>query len=186
VQVHRAYFAPTSTAASVAPVTPLWPPPGIAGAPAEFFFVKVTNLSPNRQIVVTHTWVTSLDKVDEVQILNPLRPLPSRLGHDDQYETWVSVNEVPDPELGAEWRFRVQLSSGKVVKSKPNKKVPASGYVAAGGETAYSAPLTTAEPFGVTGINPEVFNRGSINGPSATEDDTTTGGQRRTLSHVHR
>jgi hypothetical protein len=134
VRAHRAYFTGP-------------------GAPAgEFFFIKVTNKSPKREVVVSHTWVASLDKfTDNVQILNPDRPLPARLRLDGQYETWIAVDQVPQPDLGAEWRFRVQLTSEKVIKSRPGKRVPPAGYVAGGGETPYVASLSPESP-PVTGV----------------------------------
>ena len=170
MQVHRAYTTPT--AASVATVTSVRPPLSPA---IERFHIKITNLSAKRPISITHTWVESLDPTKHpVQIINPVRPLPARLGPDDQYETWVPVREVPEPELGVEWRFRVQLTSGKVIKSRPNRRVPPSGFVAGGGETVYSAALPTEEPFAVTGVNTEDLKRlsfGPTVGPSATYHD---------------
>jgi hypothetical protein len=139
---------------------------------SEQFYIKITNLSPKRPITITHVWVESLDRSrDDVQIMNPERPLPARLGLDDQYETWIPVSDVPEPELGAEWRFRVKLTSDKTIKSRPNRKVPPSGYVAGGGETSYAAPIgTTASP-GVTGINPETLKAWS-DGPTTSASAT--------------
>ena len=88
--------------------------------------------------------------------MNPERPLTARLRLDDQYETWIPVDEVPEPDLGAEWRFRAKLTSGKILKSRPNRKVPPPGYVAGGGEASYAAPLSSEAP-PVTGAGPDAF-----------------------------
>ena len=90
--------------------------------------------------------------------MNPERPLTARLRLDDQYETWIPVDEVPQPDLGAEWRFRAKLTSGKILKSRPNKKVPPSGYVAGGGEAPYAAPLSYEAP-PVSGAGRDAFER---------------------------
>jgi hypothetical protein len=159
------------------------------GAPAgEFFFIKVTNKSPKRGVVVSHTWVTSLDKfTDDVQIVNPERPLPARLRLDDQYETWIPVDEVPESDLGAEWRFRAKLTvSDKVIKSRPNKNVPPSGYVAGGGETPYAAPLSPETP-PVTGAGPDAWKRvepGQSNDQRFSDIHAAAGGRRRALIHT--
>jgi hypothetical protein len=170
VQVHRAYRMPT--AASVSPNLG-W----VQARPSddesyEQFYIKITNLSPKRPITITHVWVESLDRSkDDVQIMNPERPLPARLELDDQYETWIPVSDVPESELGAEWRFHVKLTSDKTIRSRPNRKVPPSGYVAGGGKTSYTAPLGTIGSPGVTGINPEILKAWS-DGPTTSASAT--------------
>lgn len=109
--VHRAYFQPPSTDRR------------------EHFFMKVTNLSPGREIELTHTWFATEPRVD---LLNPARPLPARLKHDETYETWIPVEAVPDvPRV--ERLGRVRLSNTDVVRSRLNKDVPPVGYVGGGG-----------------------------------------------------
>ena len=63
------------------------------------------------------------------------------------------ANGVPDWAL----RFRVKLTAGDVFASRLNKSVPVVGFVAGGGQSPYSAPLSTTEPIGVTGVNPDTF-----------------------------
>jgi hypothetical protein len=92
--------------------------------------VKVTNLSPRREIEITHIWFDTNPRVD---ILNLVRPLPARLGLDETFETWVPVQAVPDVAHVARLA-RVRLSTGKVVKSRLNKDVPPVGFVAGGGQ----------------------------------------------------
>jgi hypothetical protein len=108
VLVHRAFFQP---------------------GPPWFYFVKVTNLSPRREIEITHIW---FDTNPQVDIINPDRPLHARLRPDQTFETWKLVSEVPDV-AHVERLVRVQLSSGKIVKSRLNKKVRPSGHVAGPG-----------------------------------------------------
>ncbi len=118
------------------------------------YFLKVTNLSPGREIEITHIWFEREDG-SKIHLMNPDRPLPSRLRLDQQYETWVPA---PDVAGVLDWagRFRIKLTSGAVIKSRLNKSVPDVGYVAGGGETPYAAELPQTSP-GVTGINPEAF-----------------------------
>ncbi len=106
--VHRAYFVPQSP----------W-----------HYFMKVVNLSPNREIEITHIWFDTNPRVD---ILNPDRALPTRLRPYETFETWVPVASLPDvPNM--EQLGRVLLSGGQIVKSQLNKDVPPVGYVAGPG-----------------------------------------------------
>jgi hypothetical protein len=62
-------------------------------APPEYNFMKVVNLSPSREIEITHVW---FDTNPPVHIDNRARPLPVRLRLDETFETWVPVAAVPD------------------------------------------------------------------------------------------
>jgi hypothetical protein len=96
VRVHQAYFS---------------------GAPPQHYFVSVTNLSAQREVVITHVWFTGPD----LHVTNPDRPLPRRLALDEPWETWAPVHQVgPDGET----RARVRLSTGKVVKSRKGSPPP--------------------------------------------------------------
>ena len=95
------------------------------------FFIKVTNLSPQREVEITHLW---FETNPPTQILNPVRPLPARLRLDETFETWIPVADVPT-EDDLERKVRVQLSNGKVVKSRLNKGVPPTGYIAGPGSS---------------------------------------------------
>jgi hypothetical protein len=106
--IHRAIFLPTST---------------------EHFFLKVTNLSETREVEITHIWFAT---EPPVHVLNSARPLPTRLRLDETFETWVPVAEVPHVP-NVEFLGRIQLSNGKVVKSRLNRNVPPVGYVAGSG-----------------------------------------------------
>jgi hypothetical protein len=95
------------------------------------FFIKVTNLSPKREVEITHLW---FETNPPTQILNPVRPLTARLRLDETFETWIPVADVPT-EDDLERKVRVQLSNGKVVKSRLNKGVPPTGYIAGPGRS---------------------------------------------------
>ena len=117
------------------------------------YHLKVTNLSPGREITITHIWF-ELEDGQQLHHLNLERPLQSRLRLGEPYETWLPVAQVSGI-LDWAGRFRVKLSGGEVIMSRLNKSVPAVGYVAGGGESPYSAPMGATEPAGVTGIDPE-------------------------------
>ena len=97
-----------------------------AGPPGEHLFVKITNLSRDRPVEVTHVWVATDPERD---LLNPHRRLPVRLAPDETDETWVAIHELP-ATADLERLVRVRLSNGKTVKSRPNKDVRPQGYVA--------------------------------------------------------
>jgi hypothetical protein len=102
---------------------------GLAGQPQpDHVFVKITNQS-RADVEVTHIWFAT---TPEIHVLSSRRPLPARLRPDETYETWTAVSELPQRD-GIESLARVRLSSGRTVKSRPNKNVPPFGYVAGGG-----------------------------------------------------
>jgi len=112
VLVHRAIFLPAIL---------------LSASPEqhEHYFMKVTNLSPSREIEITHVW---FETKPPVHVMNPHRRLPARLRLDETFETWVPVAEVPNVP-NVERLGRVLLSNGKVIKSRPNKAVPPVGAV---------------------------------------------------------
>ena len=100
------------------------------GSPVVSLFVNVVNLG-QRPITITHVWF-DIDR--EVHVDNPERPLPKRLEPDDPWETWVPLSvfgaPMQDPERDRLLRAaRVRLSTGRVVKARPNRKVPERGAV---------------------------------------------------------
>jgi hypothetical protein len=90
------------------------------------FFIGVTNLSPQRPVVITHVW---FETNPQKHILNLERPLPKRLELDEKWETWIPVADVPT-EDDLELKVRVLLSNGEEVKSLPFPNVPPIGFVA--------------------------------------------------------
>jgi hypothetical protein len=95
--------------------------------------MKVVNLSKHRDVEITHIWYETKPPLHN---LNSDRPLTARLRPDETFEAWVPVADMPEPHTPNVLRLgRVQLSSGKVIKSRPNKNVPPIGYVGGAGNT---------------------------------------------------
>jgi hypothetical protein len=93
------------------------------GSP-EFVFIKVTNLSRDRDIEITHIWFDTKPRVDILDF-----PLPAHVRPAKTYEIWKPVAELSD-DPNIEQLGRVVLSDGKIIKTKLNKDVPPVGYVA--------------------------------------------------------
>jgi hypothetical protein len=94
------------------------------------FFVNVTNLSPARDVEITHVW---LDDRARLPVFNAERPLPRRLRPDESWETWLPWVHVPPDLLStALASFRVRLSTGATIKSSPNRDVPHIGDIPGG------------------------------------------------------
>jgi hypothetical protein len=82
------------------------------------YHLKVTNISPGREIWVSHVWF-ELDDGAQLHLLDRERPFPTQLGRDEQYETWLPAaltGGVSDWAL----RFRVKLTAGDVFSSRLN------------------------------------------------------------------
>jgi len=91
-------------------------------------FINVTNLSPRREVEITHVWVAT---EPQVQVLNPSRPLPARLRLDESWETWIELSRLPAVPDELEHLARIRLSNGKVLKSRRGDPPPA-GFVPGG------------------------------------------------------
>lgn len=91
------------------------------------YFVKVTNLSNQGDITLTHVWVK--DGGSERDIVNSVKPLPKRLAPTEQWETWFEKSLITDQE-GVFKNVRAVLSTGKVCKSRINKDVRPFGNIA--------------------------------------------------------
>jgi hypothetical protein len=89
----------------------------------------MTNLSPQRELEVTHLWFETQPRYD---YMSTERPPPFRLRPDETVEVWVAVSAVAHRDK-LEYQVRARLSSGKVVKSRVDKKMPPVGRVAGGG-----------------------------------------------------
>jgi hypothetical protein len=134
VLAHQAVFIAEIGATSPTTSSDLLASPPVTGtgAPAGVtlrYFIKVTNLSKDRDIEITHVW---FEADPEVPVLMPERPLPARLRPDEQWEGWTEASRLAHV-TNVERAVRVRLSSGKTVKSRPNKDVPPIGYVAGRG-----------------------------------------------------
>ena len=69
----------------------------LQGGPVPFYFVKVTNLSSARDVVITHVW---FEAAPPVHLLLEERPLPKRLRPDETLSliastmAWVYADEM--------------------------------------------------------------------------------------------
>jgi hypothetical protein len=134
VTVHRGYFVEPASNSS----TPITASPPVTGAgsadgaiesSAEYFFIKMTNLSPQRELEVTHLWFETQPRYD---YMSTERPPPFRLRSDETVEVWVAVSEVARHDK-LEYQARARLSNGKVVKSRVDRKMPPTGLTAGRG-----------------------------------------------------
>jgi hypothetical protein len=96
------------------------------GGVIRYYFMKVANLSANRDIEVTHAWFEGAER----DSLLTRRPLSVRLAPDKTWEGWLNaatLAHVPNVEFAG----RVSVTGiKKPIKSRPNKDVPPFGYVA--------------------------------------------------------
>ena len=98
-----------------------------AGGSEPYYFLKVTNLSPSREVEITHVWFDTDPRVD---ILLPERPLPKRLRSDETWEVWASAADLVRAS-NVEQLGRVLVTGlKKAVKSRRNTDVPPRGFVA--------------------------------------------------------
>jgi hypothetical protein len=103
-----------------------------SGSTQPCLFVTALNLSRSREIEITHVWFAV---APEVHLLRPERPLPNRLKPDESWETWVDVDALPKSiELDDQiYKLaRARLSTGDIVKSKEDDKIPSIGSVPGG------------------------------------------------------
>lgn len=91
------------------------------------YFIKITNLSPKNIFTITHIWVKDVD--EEIDILNPVKPLPHKLNSSEQWETWFDKSNIKD-QKNIFKNIRVVLSNGKTYKSRKNRKVRPCGFIA--------------------------------------------------------
>lgn len=100
------------------------------GATEPCMMSNVVNLG-QRPITITHVW---LNGARQLHLNNLRRPLPKRLEPDEPWETWSPLSEFGpllqtfhgDQLLRS---ARVRLSTGRVIKAKPGRDVPAAGAV---------------------------------------------------------
>jgi hypothetical protein len=102
----------------------------VFGNDRECYFINATNLSRSREVEITHVW---FDSLPQIAALESDRPLPKRLKPDETWETWVDVERVPpDLRATAYTLARARLSTGAVIKSRKNERVPHQGTVPGG------------------------------------------------------
>lgn len=61
------------------------------GGPFPFYFVKVTNQSSARDVVITHVW---FEAAPPVHLLLKERPLSKRLRPDETWEAWIPAADL--------------------------------------------------------------------------------------------
>ena len=99
----------------------------LQGGPVPFYFVKVTNLSSARDVVITHVW---FEAAPPVHLLLKERPLPKRLRPDETWEAWMPAADLAhDPDVERSGRVLMTAKRNRVVKSRPNTDVPSAGFV---------------------------------------------------------
>jgi hypothetical protein len=94
-------------------------------------FVTVANVG-SRAISITHVWLAT---EPQLAVIQPRRPLDKKLGLDEVWETWFPLANLtgrpeanlPDDDLLR--LARVRLSTGRVIKARPDRKVPPAGEV---------------------------------------------------------
>jgi hypothetical protein len=90
----------------------------------ECYFLNLQNLSPEREITVTHVWIAS-----EPPVHATAKQLPARLKPLAQWETWVPVASVPEGTDNVEHLGRARLGDDREVEAVPRTDVPPVGYV---------------------------------------------------------
>ena len=95
--------------------------------PVPFYFVKVTNLSSARDVVITHVW---FEAAPPVHLLLEERPLPKRLRPAETWEAWIPAADLAHAQY-VERLGRVLMTAkrNRVVKSRPNTETPPAGFV---------------------------------------------------------
>jgi hypothetical protein len=104
---------------------------GGSGEVIRYYFMKVTNLSPDREIELTHAWFDGAPR----EVLMTKRPLPARLAPDKTWEGWLNAATLAQFS-NVERSGRVLITGRKKpVRSRLNKDVPPVGYVAYSGDS---------------------------------------------------
>ena len=118
--------------------SPLTTPPNLLATPpitgyvsgreevVRYYFMKVTNTSADRDIVLTHAWFIGAPR----EMLMTRRPLEVRLTPDDTWEGWLNAATLAQAR-NMERSGRVLIAGRKKpIKSRLNKGAPPVGYVA--------------------------------------------------------
>ncbi len=99
----------------------------LEGDPRPKAFITITNLSA-RDVEVVRIWFASVPPVEVVRRVG--RALPRRLRPEERWETWWELDALEPLYQPYVWTLaRVELSSGKVFKSRRAKSVAPRGVV---------------------------------------------------------
>jgi hypothetical protein len=96
------------------------------GVYTRYYFMKVTNTSRDRDIVLTHAWFTDAPR----EMLLTRRPLPVRLAYDDTWEGWLNTATLAHARNIERSGRALIAGKKKPIKSRLNKDVPPVGPVA--------------------------------------------------------
>jgi hypothetical protein len=92
--------------------------------PIEVYCLNVQNVSPQREVTVTHVWIASDPPVHALA-----KPLQAQIKPGAQWETWIPVDSVPPGTEDIERLGRARLGDDTELKSVPRTDVPPVGYV---------------------------------------------------------
>jgi hypothetical protein len=100
--------------------------------PPESYFVRLVNHTPDRELEIKDVWY---EGSPAIPVLNPQRPLPTRIRAGAMWETWIPIADIPVATDEVYGRFRVRLSTGEVYRSRrtPDRDIaPGIGAIAGG------------------------------------------------------
>jgi hypothetical protein len=118
--------------------SPLTTPPNVLTSPpatgyasgrqevVRYYFMKVTNLSADREIELTHAWFTGAPG----EMLLTRRPLSVRLAVDETWEGWLNAATLAHVRNVERSGRALIAGRRRPIKSRLNKGVPPVGYVA--------------------------------------------------------
>ena len=81
------------------------------------YFVNILNTSPE-QVTVTDIWFATNPAVHVLA-----KKMPVRIAPNDQWETWIAANQLPDDTEAPETLAAAALADGTVVSSEPGDDV---------------------------------------------------------------
>jgi hypothetical protein len=131
VLVRDGFFMHGTGASPLTTLTDMFSSPPVTGYGGEgevvrYYFMKVTNLSSNREIEVTHAWFAGADR----ELLMTRRPLPRRLAPDETWEGWLNAATLAHVS-NVERAGRVLIAGRKKpVRSRLNRGGPPIGHIA--------------------------------------------------------
>jgi hypothetical protein len=100
-------------------------------SPVLFYFLTITNLQ-HQPIEITHIWYQDINH--HIAIQSQSRPLPKRLDVNEEWETWLSIDNIPEEfRHNAYDFFRIRLSTGEVFASSKDDTTPPIGTIPGGG-----------------------------------------------------
>jgi hypothetical protein len=86
------------------------------------YCLNIQNVSPQRDVTVTHVWIASEPEV-------PARPPDAPIKSGAQWETCIPVRDLPPGTEKVERLARARLGNDTELKSVPRKNVPTQGCV---------------------------------------------------------